>query len=102
MLTEGDTEKFPPVVGETIASHSADRLPPRMTMPRLLATVFVTGAAVIVVEILGTRIIGPVFGVSLFVWCALLAVTLGSLATGYYAGGVLVDRRPTPSLLNLI
>ena len=73
-----------------------------MTMARLLATVFVTGAAVIVVEILGTRIIGPVFGVSLFVWSALLAVTLGSLAVGYYAGGVLVDRRPTPSLLNLI
>ncbi len=52
-----------------------------------------------VVEILGTRIIGPVFGVSLFVWSSLLAVTLASLATGYYAGGVLVDRAPTPRLL---
>jgi spermidine synthase len=68
----------------------------------LFGTVFVTGTAVMLIEILGTRIIGPVFGVSLFVWSALLAVTLGSLAIGYYAGGTLVDRRPTPSLLGAI
>jgi len=58
----------------------------------------VRGAAVIVVEILGTRVIGPLFGVSLFVSAALLAVTLGSLAIGYYGGGVLVDRSPKAGL----
>jgi hypothetical protein len=68
----------------------------------LFATVFGTGAAVMVVEILGTRVIGPVFGVSLFVWAALLAVTLGSLAIGYYAGGVLVDRSPKARLLGSV
>ncbi len=68
----------------------------------VFATVFATGAAVMVVEILGTRIIGPVFGVSLFVWSALLVVTLSSLATGYYSGGVLVDRFPTPRLLGAV
>jgi SAM-dependent methyltransferase len=67
-----------------------------------LATVAGTGAAVMVVEILGTRVIGPVFGVSLFVWAALLAVTLGSLAVGYYAGGVLVDRSPRARLLGTV
>jgi spermidine synthase len=75
---------------------------PALAKGELLATVFVTGAAVILIEILGTRVIGPVFGVSLFVWSALLAVTLGSLAAGYYAGGVLVDRTPTAKLLGLI
>jgi SAM-dependent methyltransferase len=65
----------------------------------LFGTVFVTGAAVMTIEILGTRIVGPVFGVNLFVWSALLAVTLGSLAVGYYTGGVLVDRAPAPRLL---
>lgn len=65
-----------------------------------LATAFCTGAAVMVIEILGTRVIGPVFGVSLFVWSALLAVTLGALATGYFFGGVLVDRQPTVRTLN--
>ena len=48
-----------------------------------------------IVEILGTRVISPVFGVSLFVWSALLAVTLAALAIGYFCGGVLVDRRPS-------
>ena len=60
-----------------------------------------SGAAVLTIEILGTRIVGPAFGVSLFVWSALLAVTLGALAIGYYTGGVLVDRFPTPRLLRL-
>ncbi|HMI85678.1 MAG TPA: fused MFS/spermidine synthase [Polyangiaceae bacterium] len=54
------------------------------------------------IEILGTRVIGPVFGVSLFVWSALLAVTLTSLAIGYYSGGVLADRRPEPRLLGAV
>jgi spermidine synthase len=67
-----------------------------------MATVFTTGAAVMVVEILGTRIIGPAFGVSLFVWTALLVVTLASLAVGYYAGGVLVDRHPGRRLLSFV
>ena len=74
----------------------------RLGRAELLATVFCTGAAVMVVEILGTRVIGPVFGVSLFVWAALLAVTLGSLAIGYYAGGVLVDRSPQVRLLGAV
>lgn len=38
-----------------------------VTGPELFVTVFVTGAAVMTVEIVGTRIIGPVFGVGLFV-----------------------------------
>jgi MFS family permease len=65
-------------------------------------TVFVTGAAVMVVEILGTRIIAPVFGVNLFVWSALLAVTLCSLAIGYFIGGKVVDRLPRRSVLSLV
>src|SRR6266540_4213938 len=72
---------------------------PAVARAELLVTVFATGAAVMLIEILGTRIIGPVFGISLFVWSALLAVTLGSLSIGYYVGGVLVDRAPSLRLL---
>ena len=63
---------------------------------------FITGAAVLTIEVLGTRVIGPVFGVSLFVWSALLAVTLASLAAGYYAGGVLIDRAPNARVLGAV
>jgi SAM-dependent methyltransferase len=74
----------------------------RHLVPELYGTAFVTGGAVMVVEILGTRIIGPVFGVSLFVWSALLAVTLASLAVGYYSGGALADRTPTRRLFRIV
>jgi hypothetical protein len=73
--------------------------PRRLSAVELTITLVITGAVVMVVEILGTRIIGPVFGVSLFVWTGLLAVTLTSLAIGYYAGGVVVDRKPNPRVL---
>ncbi len=45
------------------------------------------------VELLGTRIIGPYYGVSLIVWSSLLSVSLLALAVGYYFGGVLADRK---------
>ena len=65
----------------------------------LLGTTAVTGALVMVVEVLGSRVIGPFFGVSLFVWTALITVTLLALALGYAAGGHLADRRPDPAWL---
>lgn len=65
----------------------------------LLATALVCGAMVMVVEILGSRLIGPFFGVSLFVWTALITVTLVALAAGYAVGGVLADRRGSPEWL---
>ncbi len=60
------------------------------------------GAAVMAIEVLGTRVVGPVFGVSLFVWAALLSVTLCSLAAGYWLGGTWVDRAPAPRLLGRV
>jgi spermidine synthase len=52
----------------------------------------VTGAAIMVVEILGAKMLSPYVGTSHFVWIAQIAVTLVALATGYYAGGKLADR----------
>lgn len=58
----------------------------------LAFTAFVCGAAVMMVEVLGSRVIGPFFGVSLFVWTSLITVTLVALAAGYALGGFLSDR----------
>lgn len=51
-----------------------------------------TGGAIMIVEILGAKMLAPYFGTSHFVWTAQIAVTLVSLAAGYYVGGRLVDR----------
>lgn len=56
------------------------------------ATVFLTGASVMLIELLGTRVIAPFYGTSLYVWSALIAVTMIALSLGYYYGGVLADR----------
>ena len=55
-----------------------------------------------VIEVLGSRVIGPFFGVSLFIWTSLIAVTMIALALGYAFGGVLSDRRGTPEALYAI
>ena len=66
---------------------------------RLDAAVFVAGAALMGLEIAGSRVLAPVFGTSIFVWGSLITTFLASLAVGYWAGGRLADRRPEPALL---
>lgn len=56
--------------------------------------VLVCGAAVLAIEMLGTRIIGPYYGVSLYLWSALISVTLLALSVGYFLGGRMADRDP--------
>jgi spermidine synthase len=68
----------------------------------LYLTVFVTGASVMVIELLGTRLIAPFYGVSLYVWSSLISVTLIALALGYYLGGFWADRARTVGLSLLI
>src|SRR5512134_1589330 len=60
----------------------------------LYAVVSVSGAAVLALEILGTRILGPFYGVSLYLWSALITVTLLALSIGYLLGGRWADRGP--------
>jgi spermidine synthase len=55
-------------------------------------TLFFTGAAIMVLELLGTRVLGPYYGVSLYVWSSLISVTLVALAVGYWLGGKVADR----------
>jgi spermidine synthase len=57
---------------------------------------------VMVLEVLGSRMIGPFFGVSLFVWTSLITVTLLALAGGYALGGWLADRRDPGRTLSLV
>jgi spermidine synthase len=68
----------------------------------LYAVVFIAGAAVLAIEILGTRILGPFYGVGLFLWSALISVTLAALSAGYVLGGRWADRGPTPARLAML
>ena len=50
------------------------------------------------VEIAASRVLAPTFGSSLYVWGALIGVVLTGLSIGYWVGGVLADRWPSPYL----
>ena len=61
--------------------------------------VFLSGAALLGVEIAASRVLAPTFGSSLYVWGALIGVVLTGLALGYAVGGAVADRWPSPYLL---
>lgn len=65
----------------------------------LYFVVVISGASVLALEILGTRLLGPFYGVSLFLWSALITVTLAALSIGYAFGGRWADRGPRMSHL---
>ncbi|MBP7792546.1 MAG: fused MFS/spermidine synthase [Candidatus Goldbacteria bacterium] len=62
-------------------------------------TSFIIGAVILILEILGTRIIAPYYGSSVFVWASLIGITLGSLAIGYFLGGFFADKYKKPDLM---
>jgi spermidine synthase len=59
----------------------------------LYTIIFISGAAILALELLASRIMTPYFGVSLYIWTGILAITLIALALGYSLGGRLARRR---------
>jgi spermidine synthase len=64
--------------------------------------VFITGAVVMILELVGSRIISPYAGTSLIVWTSLIGIILGSLSIGYSIGGRLADKKPSEKMLGNI
>jgi spermidine synthase len=64
----------------------------------LLSTVFLTGMAILIVEIAATRILAPWFGNSIYTFSSVIGIILAALSLGYYLGGRLADRRPSDSV----
>lgn len=58
----------------------------------LRVLVFVCGAALMALEILGARVLAPALGNSIFVWGALISSFLTAMALGYWLGGVLSEK----------
>lgn len=71
-----------------------------MTLLKLI--VFICGAVLMALEIVGSRVLSPFFGNSVFVWSSLISVFLISLSVGYHLGGKLADKKPNPKILSAI
>lgn len=60
---------------------------------------FLTGAIVMSFEMLGSRYLAPYFGAGIYTWASLISTVLAALCVGYFLGGLLADRHPSPLVL---
>ncbi|MGE5582946.1 MAG: spermidine synthase [Bacillota bacterium] len=60
----------------------------------LQAIVFLSGAVLMSLEMVGSRLLAPTFGSSIYVWGSLIVVVMAALTLGYYYGGRLADKYP--------
>ena len=67
---------------------------PASSTPFLLGSLFLSGAACLVLELAGSRLISPFYGSSIYTWSAMITVTMVALALGYAWGGRAADRQP--------
>ncbi|MDX1653156.1 MAG: fused MFS/spermidine synthase [Brumimicrobium sp.] len=68
----------------------------------LLTLAFIEGAAVMACELISAKMIAPFFGSSLYVWAAVLGVTLFALMSGYYLGGYLSQKIKSKNLIYFV
>jgi len=68
----------------------------------LNAVVFCAGVASLATEIGAARLLAPYYGSSTIVWANVIGLILASLSVGYWFGGRIADRWPSPRVLGRI
>lgn len=63
---------------------------------------FINGAIILALELLGTHILAPFVGTTIAVWSAVIGVILLASSIGYYIGGLLADRRLSNKILGTL
>ncbi len=84
-----------PDPGAAPAAILRRRLPDRVAA----TAVFLSAGAVLVLEVVGLRLVGPYLGVTLQTSSAVIGVALGAIAYGAWTGGWLADRLDPRRLL---
>ena len=70
--------------------------------PHLFLDLLIEGGALMAVEWMGAKLVAPFYGSSLYVWTAVLTITVLGLTVGYYAGGRLGKKQPSEAMLFVV
>ena len=70
--------------------------------PHLFLVLLIEGGALMAVELMGAKLVAPFYGSSLYVWTAVLTITVLGLTVGYYSGGRLGKKPPSEAMLFLV
>jgi len=65
---------------------------PRATLIWYGATIFISSAILLVLEITAGRLIAPYVGITIYSWTSIIGVVLAGLSLGNWIGGVMADR----------
>jgi hypothetical protein len=76
-----------------------DRAVARLILSLIYANAFLIGAVIMGFEMLGSRYLNPYFGGGIGTWAGLISTVLGALTLGYFIGGTVVDRTPSPKVI---
>ncbi len=68
----------------------------------LYATIFLTGAIIMIVELVGIRLFTPYFGSTMNVVTGIISAVLTAMGFGYFIGGKIADKNPRLSILTLL
>jgi len=64
-----------------------------------LLLVFLSGACTMTLELVASRLVAPVLGVSLYTWTSVIGVVLAGMSAGSFVGGWMADRSNARALL---
>jgi MFS family permease len=77
----------------------AQPIAPRTLAAGIYLNAFLVGGVLMGFEMLGSRYLNPFFGSGIGAWASLISMVLCALAIGYFIGGAIVDRYPSPLII---
>ena len=66
------------------------------------ATVFISNACIMALELVASRLIARHLGSSLYTWTAVIGVVLSGITIGNYLGGIIADKYPSRKVLSTV